>query len=207
MAVYDDAVEDYRGGDLLGAGTSAIWELFKFSAGWESLQILRDAPTQGYYLPTTRKGLIAKAGRKMKLWGAGGKMLAPPMDPTLYRYFRRGGISRMFGKTGTIAKASKHFGKNAAQKAAAKYITGRVAGVAIPVIGTYFAVEAAVGIGKFAYDTAAALTDKYKGIEMGGYFPDSQAAYTSRQRAVRAITASQMQARSAIGMEAQLFHR
>ena len=44
-------------------------------------------------------------------------------------------------------------------------------------------------------------------VDMGTAFTDSGATYTSRQRAVRDIAESHLQARAAIGNEAQLFHR
>lgn len=63
-----------------------------------------------------------------------------------------------------------------------------------------------VGVG-LAQQTARNL-ERYQYSTLGvGQFPDSQAAFTSRQRAVRAISESQLQARSAIGGEAQLLHR
>jgi len=59
----------------------------------------------------------------------------------------------------------------------------------------------------------ATLTNAARGIEKNQYirmnipFEDTEQSYTSRQRAVRAIAESHLQARSAIGNEAQLFHR
>lgn len=44
-------------------------------------------------------------------------------------------------------------------------------------------------------------------LEMGGKYFDTQAAYTERQRSLRAITSSRMSTRSALGNEAQLMHR
>jgi hypothetical protein len=46
-----------------------------------------------------------------------------------------------------------------------------------------------------------------KGLELGGYFPDTKSSLTSRQRTVKAISSSRLQARSAVGNEAFLMHR
>jgi hypothetical protein len=54
---------------------------------------------------------------------------------------------------------------------------------------------------------AAKQAERNRYVNMGGYFPETQASFTSRQRSVRAISESNLQARSAIGQEAQLFHR
>jgi len=63
---------------------------------------------------------------------------------------------------------------------------------------------------KLAYST---VRDTYhmamneKGLEWKTQLPSTRQAATSRQRAVRAITEGRMQAKSAIGNEARLFHR
>ena len=54
---------------------------------------------------------------------------------------------------------------------------------------------------------AARQSEANRYVEMGGNFMDSQTAVTSRQRAVRAISESHLQARSAIGNEAMHMHR
>lgn len=48
---------------------------------------------------------------------------------------------------------------------------------------------------------------KVRNLEFGGAFVDTRGSYTERQRALRSITSSRMSARSAIGGEAQLYHR
>jgi hypothetical protein len=53
---------------------------------------------------------------------------------------------------------------------------------------------------------ARALQEK-RYIRMGQGFPETQGSFTSRQRTARAIAESHLQARSAIGGEAQLYHR
>ena len=55
-------------------------------------------------------------------------------------------------------------------------------------------------------NNAAKAMRKTQYVSMGSAFIDNGAIYTSRQRAVRAIAESHLQARSAIGNEAQLFH-
>jgi hypothetical protein len=56
------------------------------------------------------------------------------------------------------------------------------------------------------YKAISRQVSKYSGLELGGYFPETQGSYTSRQRALQAITASNLQAKSAIGNEAYLMH-
>jgi len=56
------------------------------------------------------------------------------------------------------------------------------------------------------HNTARAM-ERTRYTDMSRAFPETQASFTSRQRAVRAISESHLQARSAIGNEAQLFHR
>lgn len=108
------------------------------------------------------------------------------------RYIRRYGLS---------------VGERAATVAGAKYLIGRAAGLAIPVLNVLMAAEMGYSIATKGYNMLADKFGKQNLLELGGYFPETQAAYTSRQRAVQAITASQLQARSAIGNEAMLFHR
>jgi len=62
------------------------------------------------------------------------------------------------------------------------------------------------GVGKTLQNTARAM-ERTRYVDMGAAFPETQQSLTSRQRAVRAISESHLQARSAIGNEAQLFHR
>ena len=69
----------------------------------------------------------------------------------------------------------------------------------IPVGIAWFGSRAVLG-------NAAKAMDRTTYIDMGTTFRDNGATYTSRQRAVRAIAESHLQARSAIGNEAQLFH-
>jgi hypothetical protein len=58
-----------------------------------------------------------------------------------------------------------------------------------------------------AWRGASQAMERHMYTDMSVGFPETPASYTSRQRAVRAISESQLQARSAIGNEAQLFHR
>ena len=56
-------------------------------------------------------------------------------------------------------------------------------------------------------NNAAQALERNRYVRMAVPFEDTEQSYTSRQRAVRAISESHLQARSAIGNEAQLFHR
>ena len=84
---------------------------------------------------------------------------------------------------------------------------GKAAGIALKganfVMGATLAYDLTVG----GYGMASAIESKYRGLELGGDYQDSMGAATSRQRALQAITASSLQARSAIGNEAMLMHR
>ena len=65
-----------------------------------------------------------------------------------------------------------------------------------------------LGYAWFRGQKLARSLEAHKYVSLGsGYFPETKETFTSRQRAVRAIAESQLQARAAIGSEAMLFHR
>ena len=92
------------------------------------------------------------------------------------------------------------------QKAFQKIAISRAAGFALTALNRVF-VGAMLYQGWRAYDKYATRVALNRGFETGGYFPESRGAITSRQRAIRAISESRLQARSAVGNEAQLLHR
>jgi hypothetical protein len=120
----------------------------------------------------------------------------------LRNLYREAGLT---GFSGARKAAAVAFGEKAAANAGTKYLVSRAAGMAIGlswlqlgIFGTELAVK--------GYQAISRQVTKYRGLELGGYFPETQGSYTSRQRAVQAITASNLQAKSAIGNEAYLMH-
>lgn len=119
------------------------------------------------------------------------------------------GAFRAAGKIATSAEklAMKTASKQMAKGMAARFLVSKAGVYGMAAVGAYDALSLgamAVGI---PLKILSDMTRKYKGLELGGSFGDSQGAMTSRQRSLQAITASQLQARSAIGNEAMLFHR
>jgi len=216
MANETDYQQDPR--DPFGFAARAGVNLFKFSYSWSALEMMRDAPTKGYYIPWTRikakdESRIAKFGMKMKWWGEGGlgNMQVNPEAVSLYRSRALGGLRNKSAQKYVINQLAPKLGmsvaKYAAIGAAASVLTGNVAGAALSVGAFMLSVGLGVDISSGLYGAVSNQVSKYRGLELGGYFPETQAGYTSRQRNLHAITASQLQARSAIGNEAMLFHR
>ena len=77
---------------------------------------------------------------------------------------------------------------------------------------TNFANPAALAVGALWFGATGMIMNAAKSMRkgqtmsMGNAFTDNGETYTSRQRAVRAIAESHLQARSAIGNESQLYH-
>lgn len=123
-------------------------------------------------------------------------------------------VGRAYARTGSIKAAQRYaskyagvYGARAATAGGARYLAGRIAGLAIPVVNLLTFGSIAVGAASGLWGFISKTFGRPNYLEMGGNFQDSQAGYTSRQRALQAITSSSMQARSAIGNEAMLFHR
>jgi hypothetical protein len=57
------------------------------------------------------------------------------------------------------------------------------------------------------WKNSARAMERSRYVDMNQVFPETQASFTSRQRAVRAIAESHLQARAAVGNEAMLYHR
>ena len=104
-------------------------------------------------------------------------------------------------------QAFKAAGRAGLQSQFAKIALSRAAGFAVKSIMPTFYAQLA---GSAVFATVRELNRFGRmgpKLEMGGRYIDTQAAYTERQRALRAITSSRMSTRAAIGGEAQLFHR
>lgn len=195
--------DDYQ----FGVMKDFLWPLTKFSYSFAALKMLKKSPVTGFYVPWTRgKGNVAKFGRKMGVWGSSGwaSGTASTAERSALRIFRSSGV---FGFNAARRKVAAAMGEQVATKVGSRFIIGRAAGLAIPALNVALWAPLVVGTVVGTYKWAAALTSKYRGLELGGYFPETQGAYTSRQRSLQAITASRLQARSAIGNEAMLFHR
>jgi len=89
----------------------------------------------------------------------------------------------------------------------AKIALGKVGSVALPLFTKAFSAQLVYGAAKSSFLMLRNEGRSAKKMEMGKPFMDSNAAYTERQRSVRAITSSRMSTRSAIGGEAAMMHR
>lgn len=108
---------------------------------------------------------------------------------------------------GLVSKISATRGISLAGRAAgAGILIGRAAGIGFTAFNILFAADIIKG-GFQLYGGIANAARRATRMDLGGSFFDTKEAYTSRQRAVQAINASHLQARSAIGNEAQLMHR
>jgi hypothetical protein len=185
------------------------WGLTKFNYAWSALEMVHEAPTKGYFLPWTRaiegKGKIANFGQRLGAWGEKGLTLGSPNAAAAKMYKQSWGMG--FNHSKAMKAVAKEFGEGVALRAAGSSIVGTAAGVALRAFWPVTVTAGAIGVGKFLWGEASGLVRQFRGLELGGYFPENQNTYTSRQRSLQAITASQMQAKSAIGNEAMLFHR
>lgn len=172
---------------------------------YETLRALSAIPRAGFEVPFS--GLVGTAGNV----GARAAGFDMAFNTRLnigygFRTDKPGGraLSRMgafrSGKRMLRTKNPVLFGQ------LSKNLIGRSAGMALKGLHLYFGAEL-LGMGWQGYSAIAQRVRKEKGLELGGYFPETQGSYTSRQRTVRAISDSRLQARSAIGNEAFLFHR
>lgn len=199
-------LDQQQGSNPIGLAGQVAWQWGKFEFSLKTLEMLKKGPKTGYYIPFTRggRGKIASFGQARGWWGPEGRMFMGSMGEAAPYYNKTFGLLRFNASRRAAVGA---VGARAANIAGAKYIVGRVAGVAsawlMPIFWGQMAWSAAAG----TYGFINKLANKNKGLELGGYFPETQAAVTSRQRALQAITSSRLQARSAIGNEAMLFHR
>ena len=172
-------------------------------ASFYAIEQLSHMRKKGLIVPFTRKGRFARFGTNRGWWGAEGRQFVKPLAPAAAEIFENAGI---FGMKSAHKSAASTIGRNAAGAAAIKFGVSKAAGLFIGLTSVqlaWMAGEADIG----GYKAVSNAVTRYRGLEMGGYFQDTEAGYTSRQRAVRAITSSQLQARSALGNEAMLMHR
>lgn len=188
-----------------------IWQGAKFQYGMDTLSMLQSGYRTGFYVPWTGRvqhhWLVKQFGLSEsvpKIFRSKGIQFARRSPAMAGRYFEKAGV---FGIQKATAQVATKYGMNVAKGSAAKFLIGRAAGLTLgivnPILYGGLVLDMAIG----AYKFSSAIERKYRGMELGGFFPETQGAYTSRQRAVQAITASHLQARSAIGNEAMLMHR
>lgn len=146
-----------------------------------SEQILTNTTGQG-------SGLVKKAFSKVG--GFGGLI-----DVGLGLYFGIGEFEEERRKGSSFIWATT--------KAVGDYFLGEVAG---PYMLAYSLGKAAIVGGYTAFDVYR-RTLPHVTTPFSNQYNDSQAAYTMRQRAVQAIQNSKLNARSALGNEAQYLHR
>ena len=201
MATYTDNQVEQQGG-------GGLFEMAKLLYSWEALRMVAKAPTAGYYLPGTAslpskiQGLAKTTGfRGFQAQAAGLRstlVFGAPVSTQAAKLGIVGAARATFGKAGTSAVA---------RGMAGKVLLGRVAGLGLKALSIYYTALIPLELAWGGYSAIAEKVRSARGLEMGGYFPETRRSLTSRQRTVRAITDSRLQARSAIGNEAMLFHR
>ena len=179
---------------------------------WSALRMLAESNKVGYNVPWSRTAfktanILPKAINR----GAGRRLISELPS----RYLEKGiswgaGISdhtiTKMGVMRSVGAIGSPMGKTAGS-ALARNAIAKAASFGVRALSLYWTASLVVGAGWGAYKSIADKVASNKGVELGGYFPETQASLTSRQRSVQAITASRLQARSAIGNEAMLMHR
>ena len=200
MATYTDNQIEQQGGGLQ--------DMAKMFYSWEALRMITKAPNAGYYIPGTAS-LPSKIRGLARFTGSSRFRLEASRLPKVLTFGAP--VGKEAAKLGLWRAAKTTLGKagtsTVSKGAAAKVALGRVAGLGLKTLSIYWGVMLPVELMWGGYSAIAEKVRSAKGLELGGYFPETRGSLTSRQRTVRAITDSRLQARSAIGNEAQLFHR
>lgn len=213
MAYENDVYSD--GGEDTNLGVDLLKSAAKFTISMSALEMAGRGYYKGFHLPGTAGGFRKKAGeyvstfspsrfgRRRGLWGKGGLQFAKPIGPELAGIYEKGGV---LGFRGAQRAAAAAFGERVAAGAGAKYLISRASGLVAKLAGypqlAYFGATFALQ----GYKAVSSMVMQYRSLELGGYFPETRGSYTSRQRALQAITSSNLQAKSAIGNEAMLLH-
>jgi len=185
--------------------TNPVSDLFWFAFQEQALSMGSKSARQGFGIPLLPKKVF---GIRTQGFGAlerdGFALLKNRNKLKALGIFEKAGL-------GGIREAEKtaafRFGNKIASSAGKRFLIGRAAGIGLAAFNLAWMVPLAVEVGKFAYGGIADQVNKHTYANMGGYFPETQGSYTSRQRTMNAITSSKLQARSAIGNEAMLMHR
>jgi len=217
---YLDPQDRSIGRQLLGVGVN----LTGFLYGMSALEMVKEGAGRGYHVPWTKdtgewpSKRIARFGRKkMHAWDdrVGVKMAKRPNQYAVNSlkksaFTSYGKVEANLAKRYTRVLGAESAGiaaRNATRYAAGSLVAGAAAGIGLAVLNWAMILPLAVDASKFVWEKATAPAERGSFMHLGGYFPETQSTFTSRQRAVQAITESQLQARSAIGNEAMLFHR
>lgn len=195
--------EEYSKGGL-GAVAGSLW-------GWSAISMLENfAKTGEYYVPWTGKILGRATPLTASMVGRAGKFGIAESAKGM-------GFSRAVLGTAGMGKVAGMGRLGFAQIALSRAVGAGVTGMmwTDPVFFAFMNIgNPAMWLPGVAWfggmgllrNTAKAM-ERTRYVDMNQVFPETQASFTSRQRAVRAISESHLQARSAVGMEAQLFHR
>lgn len=175
--------------------------------GFSTLDMLNDVRKTGrYYVPWANAIANAKGVRRLGL----NKFVNYDATRSIFPKLRPGRISRFAG-VGLAGKAmmgaSRTVGVGYAALALTDPLWFAISAHSLGVLGPAI-IPGILWFGgkKFLSATVKNLEDR-QFVRMNQPYSDSQSAVTSRQRAVRAISESHLQARSAIGNEAMLMHR
>ena len=208
----ENEADDYSGGGI----PAVLGSLY----GWSTLDMLDEFSKTGeYYVPWSKMfGKKISVSAVNKPWGIVerapmGERLAMRAAGTISRdQYKNYELGRMF--LGKYAGASR---LGTAELALSKAVGFGMTTImwTDPVFFAFVNITnpamLAVGAAYFGGGylvkglARAARSDRY--VRMSRGFADTQGSFTSRQRAVRAISESHLQARSAIGNEAMLMHR
>jgi hypothetical protein len=187
---------DYQGGS---EENTSLFGILGSVYAYSSVEMLAELPRTGRYsLPWT--GLFNKGkGIGIRVGGLEEKFVPRPMD---YWHFKT--YKPLF--TPTNFRGAAHLSASKAASFALGALTWNDP--------LWFAIQYwnnpmiwPAGVAWFTLSAAAKGMERSMYVNMSPGFTDTENSVTSRQRAVRAISESHLQARSAIGNEAQLFHR
>lgn len=190
------AVEDiqYRANPML--------DIARGIYSWQTIEMLSRGASQGYYVPGL--GGVGKlatyASRKFGYTGT---------INTAFKFGATEGlVGRYANKLGVLESWKKfHTVKSPVLRVAVgKNMISRVAGFGIKAVWWQLGIMVG-GMALGAWNNYATRVQTSRGLELGGHFPTTRDTVTARQRTLKAITSSRLQARSAIGNEAMLFHR
>jgi len=190
-------------------------------------------PIAGRYIANTRGIPLSKAtglGRRLGEtlpWGRLSNFLDPASESFLRTTSRSGGL-RGLAKVFMNPKAAvaslgpgnpwvPQIGRQlvfrdvvssaAMRKGAASLMAQTAARIGYPIMMASWIVPMVFDATVGATNMLKSIGERAPGLEMGGNFIDSRATYTMRQRAISAISQSNLSARAAIGGEAFFLHR
>jgi hypothetical protein len=203
-----------------GLGLAAL-EMY----GWSTLDMLSQIQTSGRaFIPWSRFVGGGRAGLGVDL---SGNILQTRKQFLSSPQFKSGSkarqlIERGFTRTAWGSKFAPNFLSKAASIGESALAASRLSSVGNAYLMATNPIMFAAGmasnplalaagaawfIGGSAIVSAGKAVERKHYVTLAAPFEDTERSYTSRQRAVRAISESHLQARSAIGNEAQLFHR